>query len=247
MDKDNLLLLFVLFFVYSFMGWVWESIYESVLNRKILNRGFLIGPYIPIYGFAGLIYYIIFQRFKSEVFFSYNTLYIFIGGMVIATIAEYITSYVLEKFLNARWWDYSDYPLNLNGRICLIASVFWGIVTVLVINLVNPKLTILLNSVDHDIKLVYASSMTTMFIIDLVVTINSILDLHNKLRLIISLENLKTVDIKGSLGAYKDKIYKLANPFTKRIVDSFPEMRFHSEKMQSALSKLKSIRQDRHK
>ena len=247
MNRDDLLLLFVLFFIYSLMGWIWECIFESVINHKILNRGFLTGPYIPIYGFAGLIYYNFFQRFKSEVFISYNTLYIFIGGIFIATIAEYVTSYVLEKFLHARWWDYSDYPLNLNGRICVIASIFWGIVTVLIINLVNPKLIVLLNTIDHDIKLIYVSSMTTMFIIDLVLTINSILDLHNKLRLIISLESLRNVDIKSFLGTYKDRIYKLANPFTRRIVNSFPEMKFNSKKMQSALSKLKGIKQDKHK
>lgn len=236
MLKDDILLLIILFFIYSLMGWIWECIYESILNKKLLNRGFLVGPYIPIYGFAGLIYFLLLSDYRLDLIFSIDGLKQFLVGSIVATMIEYVTSYILERFLNARWWDYSNYPLNLNGRVCLIASVFWGIVTVIIINIINPFLLVGIGNLNRDIKLIYASSMITMFTIDFFVTVNSILDLNSRLRLIISLESIKNI------GNYKDKLYKLANPFTERIIESFPEMKFNSEKMQSALSKLKGFK-----
>ena len=236
MLKDDILLLIILFFIYSLMGWIWECIYESILNKKLLNRGFLVGPYIPIYGFAGLIYFLLLSDYRLDLIFSIDGLKQFLVGSIVATMVEYVTSYILERFLNARWWDYSNYPLNLNGRVCLIASVFWGIVTVIIINIINPFLLVGIGNLNRDIKLIYASSMITMFTIDFFVTVNSILDLNSRLRLIISLESIKNI------GNYKDKLYKLANPFTERIIESFPEMKFNSEKMQSALSKLKGFK-----
>lgn len=236
MLKDDILLLIILFFIYSLMGWIWECIYESILNKKLLNRGFLVGPYIPIYGFAGLIYFLLLSDYRLDSIFSIDGLKQFFVGSIVATMIEYVTSYILERFLNARWWDYSNYPLNLNGRVCLIASVFWGIVTVIIINIINPFLLVGIGNLNRDIKLIYASSMITMFTIDFFVTVNSILDLNSRLRLIISLESIKNI------GNYKDKLYKLANPFTERIIESFPEMKFNSEKMQSALSKLKGFK-----
>lgn len=236
MLKDEILLLIILFFIYSLMGWIWECIYESILNKKLLNRGFLVGPYIPIYGFAGLIYFLLLSDYRLDSIFSIDGLRQFFIGSIVATMIEYVTSYILERFLNARWWDYSNYPLNINGRVCLIASVFWGIVTVIIINIINPFLLVGIGNLNRDIKLIYASSMVTMFTIDFFVTVNSILDLNSRLRLIISLESIKNI------GNYKDKLYKLANPFTERIIESFPEMKFNSEKMQSALSKLKGFK-----
>lgn len=236
MLKDEILLLIILFFIYSLMGWIWECIYESILNKKLLNRGFLVGPYIPIYGFAGLIYFLLLSDYRLDSIFSIDGLKQFLVGSIVATMIEYVTSYILERFLNARWWDYSNYPLNLNGRVCLIASAFWGIVTVIIINIINPFLLVGIGNLSRDIKLIYASSMVTMFTIDFFVTVNSILDLNSRLRLIISLESIKNI------GNYKDKLYKLANPFTERIIESFPEMKFNSEKMQSALSKLKGFK-----
>ena len=101
------------FAAYCFLGWVWESVYRSIRSRKLVNSGFLTGPYIPIYGFGALLY-IFLMHFTLE-----PVVLFFVGG-ILACILEYITSWLLEKIFHARWWDYSDNFMNINGRVCLI-------------------------------------------------------------------------------------------------------------------------------
>ena len=101
------------FAAYCFLGWVWESAYRSIRSRKLVNSGFLTGPYIPIYGFGALLY-ILLMHFTLE-----PVVLFFVGG-ILACILEYITSLLLEKIFHARWWDYSDNFMNINGRVCLI-------------------------------------------------------------------------------------------------------------------------------
>lgn len=245
MNNDlNLLMIICLFFVYCMMGWVWESCYESFLNKKLLNRGFLNGPYIPIYGFGGTFILVVLQRFQAPLL-SLASVKIYIIGAIGATILEYITSYVLEKVLKARWWDYSDYPLNLNGRICLIATLFWGLVAVLAINVLNPFLVKKYMAMPHDTVLIFASVMCTLFVVDLGVTINSILDLQSRLQLMMTIEAEKMIEIvsgtTGNFSKYKNKFLNLGNPFTKRIIESFPKLRFTSSQMQKAFMKIKSL------
>ena len=237
-------LLLFLFFVYCLIGWVWESTYESIRNKKILNRGFLNGPYIPIYGCGGMIIFLTMQRFQAP-FFSITTLAAYFIGAIGLTLIEYLTSFVLEKILKARWWDYSDYPLNINGRICLIASVFWGFVTLFGIDLLNPFLIRLYDNIPRDVSLVYVSVMCTLFILDIAVTIDSIIDLKNRIQMMLSMEKEKVVDaFSGSAEFIKTqgrRLSKIGNPFTKRIITSFPNLKFNSEKVQGVFVRFKKM------
>ncbi|MCR4787658.1 MAG: putative ABC transporter permease [Lachnospiraceae bacterium] len=240
----SLKLLLFLFFIFCLIGWVWESIYESIRNHKLLNRGFLNGPYIPIYGCGGMLIFLTMQRFQAP-FFSKTTLIAYFIGAIGLTTIEYITSYALEKILKARWWDYSDYPLNINGRICLIASVFWGFVTLFGIDLLNPFLLKLYERIPSDVSLVYVSVMTTLFILDIFVTINSIIDLKNRIQIMLSMEKEKvTSAFAGSAEFFrtqKARLSHIGNPFTKRIVNAFPNLRFKSEKVQNVFVKIKGF------
>lgn len=233
-----------LFFIYCMIGWVWESCYESILNKKILNRGFLNGPYIPIYGFGGVFIVLVLQKFEAPLW-SLATLKIYIVGAIGATILEYVTSYVLEKLLKARWWDYSNYPLNLNGRICLIASLFWGVVAVSAIDILNPFLMSSYANASHDAVLIFVTVMVTLFVVDLGVTVNSILDLHSRVQLLMAMEGDKLGEFleerKEVFGRYKDKFMNIGNPFTMRIMNSFPNLRFSSESMQNVYVKIKNM------
>lgn len=240
----DFLMILCFFFVYCFIGWVWESSYESILNKKLLNRGFFNGPYIPLYGFGGLFILLVCQRFQAPLF-SIDTIIIYFVGSIGATILEYITSLALEKILKARWWDYSNYPLNINGRICLIASLFWGVVAVAAIDLLNPWLIGLYEKVPHDARLVFASVMSTLFVMDMIVTVNSILDLYNRMSLFVALEKEKLLetllDKKEDLAMYRGKLASIGNPFTKRIIESFPNLRFTSDKLQRIFERIKGI------
>jgi uncharacterized membrane protein len=124
--------LFILFVIYSFMGWLTEVFYAYFKHRKFVNRGFLFGPFCPIYGIGLVLAYRLLYNFK------YNIIILFILSVIIASVLEYITGYVLEIFFQSTWWDYSNEKYNLNGKICLKFSLIWGFACVLIVEIVNP-------------------------------------------------------------------------------------------------------------
>jgi uncharacterized membrane protein len=125
-------ILFLAFLAYSFMGWLYESTVWAVCEKKrFINRGYLIGPYCPIYGFVSLFdWYLLYE--------TDNPLKLFIMAAVICCSLEYITSVLLEKLFHTRWWDYSNYPFNLNGRISLFSAVLFGFAGLVLIKIVYP-------------------------------------------------------------------------------------------------------------
>jgi len=130
-----LFLTFFYFFIfYSFLGWLIESTFVSINTKRFINRGFLDGPFCPIYGFGSLAIILFVFPFK------YHLLSFFLISILIATIIEYFTSWFFEKFLKISWWNYSNKPLNINGRICLENSIYWGIIAVLVLTFIHPSI-----------------------------------------------------------------------------------------------------------
>jgi len=123
---------FSLFIVYSFIGWFMEVIWTFITDKKIINRGFLIGPYCPIYGVGCLLLILLLNNFKTNVFL------LFIMSIIVCSILEYSTSFFMEKLFKARWWDYSNRRFNLNGRICAETMIPFGILGVLVVYFLNP-------------------------------------------------------------------------------------------------------------
>lgn len=225
-----------LFYIYCFIGWVWESCYESVLNRKLLNRGFLTGPYIPIYGFGGIFIYILLGNLSLR-FNTHIWLKIFLVSMIGATLMEYLTSYVLEKIFNARWWDYSNYPLNIKGRVCLIASLFWGLVGVVAVRYLNPFLVHKITKLNRDTLLIIVTIIATVFVMDIIVTINAIINLKNKLTYLMT-ETKGKVTEKVDIFSENTRHFLFSNPFVLRIIHSFPDLKFTSIKLQESYLKV---------
>ncbi|WP_051227089.1 putative ABC transporter permease [Butyrivibrio sp. MC2013] len=123
-----MLAIFVIeFTVFSFVGWLWESVLYTVLSGKLDNRGFLYGPLCPIYGFGAIIAARVFGGFVGR------PVFLFFICMVSSAILEYLTSFILEKFFGARWWDYSTIPFNVHGRICLSCSMAFGFAGVILL------------------------------------------------------------------------------------------------------------------
>ena len=120
------------FFFYSALGWLVESIYCSVGEKKWINRGFLTGPICPIYGTGAVVLSVCLTPFKDKWYL------VFIIGLILADIVEFITSVIMEKLFHARWWDYSDRFLNIQGRICFRHSIYWGIASLAFTYLVHP-------------------------------------------------------------------------------------------------------------
>ena len=137
-------LVFITFFAYSVLGWLIETIYMFFETKKVVNRGFLIGPYCPIYG-IGCIFFIYFlSRYKNE------PIAFFILCSVVCIVLEYITSYAMEKIYKARWWDYSHMKFNVNGRVCLRNSVIFGALGFLVVFILNPFLQSLISKIPYE-------------------------------------------------------------------------------------------------
>ena len=118
--------------IYSFFGWVWETCYVSVKSGKFVNRGFINGPLCTIYGFGAVSVYVILRPFSD------NLLYLYLGGVVVATALEYVTAVLMESIFHTSWWDYSDNKFNFQGRICLGASLGWGVFTVILFKVLHP-------------------------------------------------------------------------------------------------------------
>ncbi len=147
---------------YSFLGWLWEMLYTPFEFKYVENRGFFFFFLFPIYGFSILLLqYLI----KCVPFFTSENMTLprlFLICMVGSAIVEYVTSFTMEKIFHARWWDYSNFPLNLNGRICLLASTFFGIVGVILVLYFFPFMDIVLRTIPQPIF--DTASLILMFI-----------------------------------------------------------------------------------
>ena len=113
---------FLLFIIYSIIGWILEIIFAFINLKKFVNRGFLIGPYCPIYGAGCLLLTILLSKYAED------TIVLFALSIIICSILEYLTSWIMEKIFKLRWWDYSDMKFNINGRICLETMIPFGII-----------------------------------------------------------------------------------------------------------------------
>lgn len=253
MIPDNILNILLLFFIFCFIGWVWECSYISITEeKKFTNRGFLNGPYIPIYGFGGLSIYLCLQKYGTGAIISMQSIKIYFIGLVFATVLEYITSFLMEKIFKARWWDYTNYFLNVNGRVCLLASLFWGLLSVVSVQFLNPLLLNKIESLTHDIKIVVSTALVTVFILDLFITINSIVNIQKRITMILAIENNKLQALKEKIDSvsvpeeykqlisdYKAKLYNISNPFTTRLVKAFPHLKFESKDRQTIFTKIR--------
>ena len=122
---------FLWFFLYSLFGWTYETTLCSITERKFVNRGFLNGPYCPIYGAGALLVIVLFGKMT-------NPFQLFLCSAVVTCVLEYLTSYCMEKLFHAKWWDYSSHRFNLHGRICLEGGLIFGLLSVLIVLFVHP-------------------------------------------------------------------------------------------------------------
>lgn len=126
---------FLFFIGYSVLGWCMEVAVKKIQYGRFINRGFLIGPYCPIYGVGALLITLALERYRSD------PLALFVMGMTVCAILEYLTSYVMERIFHARWWDYSSKRFNINGRICLDTMIPFGLLGLLIMYVLNPFVT----------------------------------------------------------------------------------------------------------
>ncbi len=149
--------LFLLFLIYSILGWVVEVVYVFIRTKRLENRGFFYMPIVPIYGFGALL--IIYGLDSIN-----NPINLFITAFILTTILEYFTSFIMEYLFDMHWWDYSDEFLNINGRVCLLNSSLFGLLSVFVISVLNPVIYEFVYSLDS-YKLIY---ITNFFLVTII-------------------------------------------------------------------------------
>lgn len=172
----KLLYIQVLYFtIYSFLGWVCESTYCSIGQKKLVNRGFLNGPFCPIYGFGALLVISILSPFVN------NIPVLFIASIIVTSTLEYITSYVLEKIFHMSWWDYSTYKYNINGRVCLQNSLMFGLLSLFVMLVIHPAIDDFVASINIKVAFALSVLFATYFIVDTIITAGTILHLNERL------------------------------------------------------------------
>ena len=145
----KIVVIYILFWLYSFLGWLMETILVSLQSKKFINRGFFMGPYCPIYGTGGVLLLVL-SPYKDSPFL------VFILSIVICSIIEYLTSYILEMIYKVRWWDYSNRMFNLNGRVCLFNSICFGLLGMLMVSYLNPVFLNLITSLSDTILTIIA-------------------------------------------------------------------------------------------
>ena len=157
--------------IYSIIGWVYESTICSIGQRKLINRGFLNGPYCPIYGTGAVLVLLVLGRIQNPVL-------LFFAGAVLTCSLEYLTSWLMEKLFHARWWDYSKRKFNIGGRVCLIGAVVFGAFSVVLILVLHPWVKSLTDPLT-DTALTWICAILLVGIVsDLIVTVKGLLGTH---------------------------------------------------------------------
>lgn len=148
------------FFVYSFLGWLWETVYVSIKEKKFVNRGFINGPLCTIYGMGAVSIYLILKPFDD------NLVVLYIGGVVVATILECITGWLMEKIFHTRWWDYSHKKYNFQGYISLWTSLGWGVFTVVLFKVLQPAVSWFTHLYPQKVGQIALIVITILYVLD---------------------------------------------------------------------------------
>lgn len=241
--------LFLWFLIYSIAGWIYESSLYTITQRKFVNRGFLNGPYCPIYG-AGAVLFILSTNNINNIFLR------FLAGGAIACVLEYITSFVLEKLFHARWWDYTPRRFNIRGRICLLGFIVFGAFAVLM-PWMQSLVAMLTNQLSHNAIIAISIISAIIIAFDIYVTnagliqFNQVLNEYQKaidrhylhaLEFIKRGKNSFEMHIEGTRKHFK-KVLTLQQ---RRTLESFPH--FVSTRYNDALQRLRKLNAEvRHK
>lgn len=224
MDIYSFFKYFLSFILYAFLGWSIEVLLGFIRHKKFINRGFLIGPYCPIYGFGMLLIVFLLKNYTD------SPLALFVLSMVICLVLEYLTSYFMELIFKARWWDYSDKKYNINGRVCLEYAIFFGIGGTFIMYVVHPLLMKIVNKFSGLILLPVGSILFVGFIIDNIISFDAMFKINN----------FEFKKYKDSTEDISDKIrdYLLKNSIlTKRVANAFPNLRMRLEKYSKIIKK----------
>lgn len=219
-----------IFFVYAFLGWCTEVSFAALTSGKFVNRGFLNGPVCPIYG-CGVVIVLFFLEPLRE-----NTLLLFLGSVVLTSVLEWLTGFVLERIFHQRWWDYSNEPFNLGGYICLRFSIAWGLACLLVVDVIHPTIHWLITLIPHTLGLVLLAVFSAAIVVDLAATVRTIARINRQL-----------TQLDELAGRIKSLSNELGESLAERVLDAAEkggELRDNLEDVKDALEQRRDEFQD---
>ena len=201
----------VLFFCYSALGYIMEVCKVSYSERRlILSRGYLIGPYLPIYGSGALLIILLLRYYENEVIF------LWFASAIICCLLEYVVSYVMEKIFELRWWDYSNRKYNLHGRICLENGILFGIGGVFLVRFINPFFLQILSAFSNNVIVFLGFFDFTILVCDFLFSTYIILRLKSNFYYMAKRDSI--IIIKKE----KRKLLKKYRMFHRRLLEAFP-------------------------
>ncbi len=248
--------------MYSFAGWVYESALESFRQKRLVNRGFLNGPYCPIYGFGSLLDVLVLGNLR------YNPIVLFVSSAVLTCLLEYITSVVMEKIFNVRWWDYNDFKFtvfgkeifvgkfNINGRVCLVGAIAFGTLSVLLVYFIHPFVVSLTDKLSYPLFHYVCAGLLFLILIDCLHTVLGFSSFNEKLKGLASNIGQIRVNLNDkfqSTSAYEkinstyEKFVKSLNRQQLRLIRSFSQLRSIKYRKISEEVKKFIFRKDRNK
>lgn len=225
---------FLIFIIFSVVGWISEVLYVGIFHEhKFVNRGFLYGPLCPVYGFGGIVILLLPP-------FLYSTwIPLFFSSMILCTIVEYFVSWFMEKIFHTRWWDYSHYKFNINGRICLLNSVLFGFLGLGVIHFVYPHIIQFLNWLGDFVVMISADLIGVILTIDIFTTVRKLVDFNS------TMEKIKTFE-ESLRDHYGTENWFRGDNFSEMLASIKEQAESHREKFnQSFLEKIERFQNAR--
>lgn len=237
-------LIWVFYFaLYSFLGWLCETVYCSAGARRFVNRGFINGPFCPIYAVGALFIVAALRRFTQ------NVVLVFAAGLVFTSLLEYVTGYLMERLFHAKWWDYSDRFCNIHGRVCLKNSILFGLLSTAVMYGIHPAMERLVGRLPASAVAAVSIAFLLYFTADMIVTVRSTLrvkrsleklhqikeELAEKLQAASDLtlaelmEQLKT-HAEQSTAEFRTRVQRALEDnhvFERRLIRAFPHLHPH--------------------
>ncbi|MBS5950225.1 MAG: putative ABC transporter permease [Clostridium sp.] len=194
---------FLYFVIYSFLGWICEVIYCSIPAKKFINRGFLKGPICPVYGFGAVfvIYIMTSLNIKSPIL-------IFIFGGIIASVIEFIADLMLEYVFHTRLWDYSNRKFNIKGRVCLLNSTLFSILSLVLMSFIHPIIMSYIKMLSNRALIIIVIICMLLLITDILRTVLEVINLNTTLKNMSLLKELKKEFSKKEI-----KFIRLINAF----------------------------------
>ena len=212
----QLKVLFLLFMLYSFFGWIIEMLVVAMEKGRFNPRGFLIGPYLPIFGVGAILITLLLSKYEEDLFV------LFIVSSFLGATLEYVVSYIFEKIFKTRWWNYERDRFNLNGRVCLSTTIGFGILGVMVIVFFNPIFLSLINNINPIFQNILSIILLIIFITDIIISF-------------VVISKIKIPTIGKPKDTTEEITKKVRNALinhsilSKRLIKAFPELKIRKK------------------